>query len=164
MSLNGLRGAGGARLACSRVGGAEGKGERAAWGTQDLSLGVWCLNADKHSTTVSSQPLSRQPSVVQEYGQTPRLVGSDELKSQLVPRSHVIRSDVAASAAGWPIIIIPSHPPRSETELRPGRTRLGEKTLGLFISACCLRPLLIDSQTLVKSKQEKRGDLVVLEM
>lgn len=31
----------------------------------------------------------------------PRLVGSDERESQLVPRSHVIRSDVAASAAGW---------------------------------------------------------------
>lgn len=31
----------------------------------------------------------------------PRLVGSDERVSQLVPRSHVIRGDVAASAAGW---------------------------------------------------------------
>lgn len=31
----------------------------------------------------------------------PRLVGSDKRVSQLVPRSHVIRGDVAASAAGW---------------------------------------------------------------
>lgn len=31
----------------------------------------------------------------------PRLVGSDERVSQLVPSSHVIRGDVAASAAGW---------------------------------------------------------------
>lgn len=30
-----------------------------------------------------------------------RLVGSDERVSQLVPSSHVIRGDVAASAAGW---------------------------------------------------------------
>lgn len=30
----------------------------------------------------------------------PRLVGSDERVSQLVPRSHVIRGDVAASAHG----------------------------------------------------------------
>lgn len=31
----------------------------------------------------------------------PRLVGSDERVSQLVPRSHVIQGDVAASAVGW---------------------------------------------------------------
>lgn len=31
----------------------------------------------------------------------PHLVGSDERVSQLVLRSHVIRGDIAASAAGW---------------------------------------------------------------
>ncbi|KAJ4934620.1 hypothetical protein JOQ06_007406 [Pogonophryne albipinna] len=167
------------------VGGAEGKGARVAPGTQDLSLGIsvmqaslagsyMCVYADKHTALQSVHHLSHDSPVWcrvrTDCVMSPRLVGSDERVSQLVPRSHVIRGDVAASAAGWagalhfvnrtPIIIIPSHPPRSETEPRPGPDQAG----GLFISACCLRPLLIDSQTLVKSKQEKRGDLVVLEM
>lgn len=37
------RGAGGARLEHSGVGGAEGKGARCAWGTHDLSLGIWVI-------------------------------------------------------------------------------------------------------------------------
>ncbi|KAK1898904.1 Nonribosomal peptide synthase nlsA [Dissostichus eleginoides] len=78
----------------------------------------------------------------------------------MTSHSVVPRSPALSEAMSGPIIIIPSHPPRSETAPRPGPDQAG----GLFISACCLRPLLIDSQTLVKSKQEKRGDLVVLEM